>query len=114
MGPLCCEPRRLAHQRADAANQIDEKPESDNRHPSDREGRKAPIVDQVSAIECRMLFDLGLHDLASLRRVYIGQIGRTSIAPCCAAGHRAAHEIAASRSGASIRKYPPNCSLTSA
>ena len=34
----------------------------------------------------------------------ISQIGRTSIAPNCAPGQRAAQEIAASRSGASMRK----------
>ena len=40
----------------------------------------------------------------SRERAYISQIGRTSTAPCCAEGHRAAHEIAASRSGALMRK----------
>ncbi len=41
------------------------------------------------------------HCLRGLR--YITQTGRTSMAPCCAPGQRAAHASAASRSGASIR-----------
>src|SRR6185295_12602819 len=44
----------------------------------------------------------------------VSQIGRTSTLPWAAAGSLAAASIAASRSAASMRKYPPRCSLVSA
>ena len=44
----------------------------------------------------------------------MGHIGRTSIVPIEAPGHFAAQASAASRSGTSIMKKPPSCSLVSA
>ena len=91
--------------RADGTNQVDEKPDSDNGRPCDRQRDEAAIIDQVSAIECRVLLDPVLHRLfpPTTARCHIAQIGRTSMAPVCAPGQRAAQAIAPSRSGASIR-----------
>ena len=88
----------------EAADQIDERPESDNRRQGDREGREAPVVDQIAAVKRRLTFDPAHRSLRAALSGHICQIGRTSIAPYCAPGQRAAQEIAASRSGASIRK----------
>src|SRR5579871_1843860 len=44
---------------------------------------------------------------------YIAHMGRTSTVPWPAPGQRAAQLMAASRSGTSIRKYPPSCSFDS-
>ena len=49
-----------------------------------------------------------------LDHALIGQTGRTSIEPVEAPGHFAAQASAASRSGTSIMKKPPSCSLVSA
>ncbi|MCE2886779.1 MAG: hypothetical protein ACK6CP_01885 [Pseudanabaena sp.] len=45
---------------------------------------------------------------------YMGNSGRTSTAQLLAAGHLAAQSIAVSKSGTSIIKNPPSCSLVSA
>src|SRR5271165_2499177 len=57
-GRLRCELRRLQLRlRVDGANQVNEKPESDNRRPRDRQRDEAAITDQISAVERRVLLD---------------------------------------------------------
>ncbi len=91
----------------EAAGQVDQRPESDQRR--QREPHGASICDRRSSIRgriprrCRSRISWSCPFSPRLA-AHISQIGRTSIAPCLAPGQRAAQEIAASRSGASIRR----------
>src|SRR6185312_5285842 len=61
-GPLA--PRRgsrLLRQRGEAANQVDEKPERNDRRQCGHMRRDASVVDQISAVERRVHFDPAFH-----------------------------------------------------